>query len=67
MWDITVGGSAIADETSQQAAEREVKEEIGYTLNLRNRRPALTNHSVKTLLSFAVSSRNPNRLCIAFQ
>ncbi|MBP2079474.1 NUDIX hydrolase [Oceanobacillus polygoni] len=42
MWDITVGGSAIAGETSQQAAEREVKEEIGYTLNLRNRRPSLT-------------------------
>jgi isopentenyldiphosphate isomerase len=42
MWDITVGGSAIAGETSQQAGEREVKEEIGYTLNLRNRRPALT-------------------------
>lgn len=42
MWDITVGGSAIAGETSQQAAKREVKEEIGYTLNLRNRRPSLT-------------------------
>ncbi|MFC7319792.1 NUDIX hydrolase [Halobacillus campisalis] len=42
MWDLTVGGSAIASETSQQAAEREVKEEIGYILNLRNRRPSLT-------------------------
>ncbi|MBA2174889.1 NUDIX domain-containing protein [Halobacillus locisalis] len=42
MWDITVGGSAISGETSQQAAEREVKEEIGYTLNLQNRRPSLT-------------------------
>jgi len=29
MWDVTVGGSAIAGETRQQAAEREVKEEIG--------------------------------------
>lgn len=26
----------------QPAAEREVKEEIGYTFNLRNRRPSLT-------------------------
>ncbi|WP_176140606.1 NUDIX hydrolase [Halobacillus salinus] len=42
MWDITVGGSAIAGETSQQAAEREVHEEIGYALDLRNRRPSLT-------------------------
>lgn len=42
MWDITVGGSAVAGETSQQAAEREVEEEIGYTLDLRNKRPSLT-------------------------
>lgn len=42
MWDITVGGSATSGETSQQAAEREVKEEISYTMNLRNRRPSLT-------------------------
>src|SRR5690625_2699968 len=42
MWDVTVGGSAIAGETSQQAAEREVKEEIGYMLNLQNKRPSLT-------------------------
>ncbi|WP_200411324.1 NUDIX hydrolase [Virgibacillus salexigens] len=42
LWDITVGGSAVAGENSQQAAEREVKEEIGYTLNLQNSRPSLT-------------------------
>jgi isopentenyldiphosphate isomerase len=42
MWDVTVGGSAISGETSQQAAEREVKEEIGYPLDLQNRRPSLT-------------------------
>lgn len=42
MWDITVGGSAIAGETSQQAAEREVGEEISYSINLENHRPSLT-------------------------
>ena len=42
MWDITVGGSAKTGETSQRAAEREVKEEIGYTLDLQNMRPSLT-------------------------
>src|SRR5690625_1935794 len=42
MWNVTIGGSAIASETSQQAAEREVKEEIGYTLYLQNKRPFLT-------------------------
>lgn len=42
MWDITVGGSAISGDTSQVAAEREVYEEIGYTLLLDGIRPSLT-------------------------
>lgn len=42
LWDLTVGGSAIAGETSRAAAEREVSEEIGYEINLASSRPALT-------------------------
>lgn len=42
MWDLTVGGSALAGETSQQAAEREVEEEIGLVLNLQKLRPSVT-------------------------
>lgn len=42
MWDLTVGGSALAGDTSQEAAEREVFEEIGYRIQLEGRRPALT-------------------------
>lgn len=42
MWDITVGGSAIAGDTSQTAIEREVFEEIGLKLDLQNVRPHLT-------------------------
>lgn len=42
MWDITVGGSAIAGETSSEAAERETLEEIGYSIDLSNERPFLT-------------------------
>ncbi|WP_026675320.1 NUDIX hydrolase [Alkalihalobacterium bogoriense] len=42
MWDITVGGSALSGETSQQAAEREVLEEIGYAIDLQGIRPSLT-------------------------
>ena len=42
MWDISVGGSAIAGETSQTAAERETLEEIGYKVNLNNIRPHFT-------------------------
>lgn len=41
-WDVTVGGSALAGETSQQAIRREVAEEIGLTLDFSALRPAFT-------------------------
>lgn len=42
MWDVTVGGSAISGDTIPTAAEREVLEEIGYTLDLTGIPAALT-------------------------
>ncbi len=42
MWDITVGGSAIKGDTSQSAAERELFEEIGLRVDLKNIRPHIT-------------------------
>ncbi|MBC8560862.1 NUDIX hydrolase [Fumia xinanensis] len=42
MWDVTAGGSAITGETSQEAMERELFEEIGLNINLQNVRPHLT-------------------------
>lgn len=42
MWDLTVGGSAQAGDTSRKAAEREVFEELGYKINLDNERPIMT-------------------------
>ncbi len=42
MWDVTVGGSAVAGDTSQTAAEREVLEEIGLPISLDGERPRLT-------------------------
>ncbi|QKS73326.1 NUDIX domain-containing protein [Paenalkalicoccus suaedae] len=42
LWDISMGGSALAGETSQQAAERELFEELGIRLSFKNRRPTLT-------------------------
>ena len=41
LWDITVGGSAIAGDTSRTAAEREVMEEIGLAIDLSNEQPKL--------------------------
>lgn len=42
MWDVTVGGSALAGETSAQAAMRETLEEIGFELELSMQRPHFT-------------------------
>ena len=42
LWDYSVGGRAQAGETSAQAAEREVQEEIGLTVQLQGRPPLLT-------------------------
>lgn len=42
MWDITVGGSAVAGEDSQAAIMREIYEEIGLSLDLTGVRPHLS-------------------------
>ena len=42
MWDITVGGSAVAGDTSRSAAERETREELGLDIDLTGVRPSLT-------------------------
>lgn len=42
LWDLSVGGHVIAGETSQQAARREVMEELGISIEFQGRRPALT-------------------------
>ena len=39
LWDLSVGGSAIAGESSQMAAERETWEELGCQINLDGIRP----------------------------
>ena len=44
MWDVTVGGSAVAGDSSRTAAERETREELGLALDLAGVRPALTVH-----------------------
>ena len=42
LWDITVGGSAVQGDSSQTAAERELQEELGISLNLQGIRPNMT-------------------------
>ncbi|MGD9910247.1 MAG: NUDIX domain-containing protein [Candidatus Izemoplasmatales bacterium] len=42
LWDVTVGGSAVMGDTSRQAAEREVFEELGLKIDLSNQTPTFT-------------------------
>ena len=42
MWDVTTGGSAVAGDSSRDAAEREVMEEIGLKIDLKGVRPRIT-------------------------
>ena len=42
MWDITAGGSALAGDSSRDAAEREVMEEIGLKIDLKGVHPKIT-------------------------
>jgi isopentenyldiphosphate isomerase len=42
MWDVTVGGGALAGESSKEAAHRELLEEIGLDIDFTNERPFFT-------------------------
>ncbi len=43
-WDISVGGCAVAGDSSRTAAERETREELGLELDLSDVRPTMTIH-----------------------
>lgn len=42
MWDLSVGGSAVTGDSSRQAAEREIKEELGLDIDLSSEMPRMT-------------------------
>lgn len=42
LWDVSVGGSAIAGDSSQEAAKREVFEELGLIYDFSNVSPSIT-------------------------
>ncbi len=41
-WDVTVGGSALCGETSRDAMQRELREELGLDIDFSDIRPRLT-------------------------
>ena len=42
MWDVTCGGSALVNESSQMAVHRELLEEVGINFNFENKRCSFT-------------------------
>lgn len=66
MWDVTVGGSAIAGDSSVQAAEREVLEELGLKLDLAGRRPNFTMNFSDGFDDYYIVEQDVdiNRLCL---
>ena len=44
LWDVTVGGAAVAGDDSRSAAERETREELGLEIDLKDVRPTITIH-----------------------
>ncbi|MGL5541202.1 MAG: NUDIX hydrolase [Erysipelotrichaceae bacterium] len=44
LWDVSVGGHALVGESSEDAAQRELFEELGIVRSLQSVRPALTIH-----------------------
>ncbi len=66
-WDLTVGGSAVAGETSRQAAEREVGEEIGFPLDLTGVRPVLTVNFPQGFDDFYLVCKAPDITALRLQ
>lgn len=69
MWDITVGGSALAGETSAEAAERETFEEIGYKIDLSAERPFFTVNFERGFDDYYLVERDIdiNGLCLQYE
>jgi 8-oxo-dGTP pyrophosphatase MutT (NUDIX family) len=42
MWDVTVGGSAVSGDDSRSAAQRELEEEVGISLDFSGIQPQLS-------------------------
>ena len=67
LWDVTVGGSAVAGDTSRSAAERETLEELGLAVDLSDARPVLTLHFGRGFDDFYVLTRPVDTAALRLQ
>ncbi len=58
LWDVTVGGRALAGESSIQAAQRETLEELGLAIDLSDERPFFTMNFEEGFDDFYLVERN---------
>ena len=58
MWDVTMGGSALAGETSRDAAKRELWEEIGLDVDLCGVKPNLSVNYRRNFDDFFILRRS---------
>ena len=67
VWDFSVGGCSIAGETSQQTAEREMMEEIGYKRCFKDDKPNFSVNVSNGFFDFYLIKENININCLNFQ
>ncbi len=64
MWDVSVGGHVLVNETSEAAAMRETKEELGIDIDLNNQCPILTNHFENGFDDFYIVVKDIDKIMI---
>lgn len=67
MWGVSVGGCAVAGETSRNAAERETLEELGLEIDLSNDRAAVTVNFDHGFDDYYVLSKEPDLSMLKLQ
>lgn len=67
LWDISVGGAVIAGESSREAAEREVAEELGLEISLENVPPKFSFGFERVLCDFYVVNMDVDLSALTLQ
>ncbi len=67
MWDVSVGGCAVAGDSSRSAAERETREELGLSIDLSDVRPALTVYWERVIDDFYILTRSVEPVSLRLQ
>ncbi len=67
MWDLSVCGSALAGESSGQAAARETAEELGLILDFTDKRPHFTINFAEGFDDYYILEQNIDLSCLTLQ